>query len=114
MFLRVATVLLAIAALGAADTLTLRSGQVVRGQYVGGDARRIRMAVGDRVETYSVEDVAGLAFGGGQRLSSGDNDRPNTNQPNNDRPTNDQSTNDQSNNARPPADQPPPAAAASG
>jgi len=104
MFLRVATVLFAIAAIGAADTLTLRSGQVVRGQYVGGDARRIRMAVGDRVETYSVEDVADLAFGGGQRLSSGDNDRPNNDRPNNDQPNND----------RPPADQPPPAAAASG
>jgi hypothetical protein len=70
MFLRVSTVLMAIAALGVADTLTLRSGQVVRGEYVGGDARHIKMAVGDRVETYSVEDVSDLAFGGGQPTSS--------------------------------------------
>ncbi len=73
MFLRVSTLLLAIAALGVSDTLTLRSGQVVRGEYLGGDARHVRMAVGDRVDTYSIEDVADLSFGGGQRLS--DNDR---------------------------------------
>jgi hypothetical protein len=76
MFLRVSTFLLAIAALSGADTLTLRSGQVVRGEYLGGDARHIKMAVDDRVETYSVEDVADLSFGGGQRTSS-DNDRRN-------------------------------------
>ena len=70
MFLRVSTVLLAIAAFGAADTLTLRSGQVVRGEYLGGDARHVKMAVGDRVETYSVEDVSDLSFGGGQNMSS--------------------------------------------
>ena len=74
MFLRVSTFLLAIAALSGADTLTLRSGQVVRGEYLGGDARHVKMAVDDRVETYSVEDVADLSFGGGQRTSS-DNDR---------------------------------------
>jgi hypothetical protein len=80
MFLRVSMVLVAIAALGVADTLTLRSGQVVRGEYLGGDARHVKMAVGDRVETYSVEDVSDLSFGGGQRMSSdnvqqNDNDR---------------------------------------
>jgi hypothetical protein len=70
MFLRVSTVLLAITALGVADTLTLRNGQVVRGEYLGGDARHVRMAVGDRVDTYLIDDVADLAFGGEQRLSS--------------------------------------------
>jgi len=78
MFSRLSFVILAIAALGVADTLTLRSGQVVRGEYLGGDARHVKMAVDDRVETYSVEDVAGLTFGSGQRMSS-DNDRGNDN-----------------------------------
>jgi len=78
MFLRVSTVLLAIAALGVADSLTLRSGQIVRGEYLGGDARHIKMAVGDRVETYSVEDVSDLSFGNGQRMSS-DGDRRDNN-----------------------------------
>jgi hypothetical protein len=70
MFLRVSIFLMAMAALGVADTLTLRSGQVVRGEYVGGDARHIKMAVGDRVETYSIDDVSNLYFGNGDRTSS--------------------------------------------
>lgn len=69
MLTRVATVLIAVAALGAADTLTLRSGQVVRGEYLGGDARHVRMAVGDRVETYSIEELADLQFGATQKFS---------------------------------------------
>jgi hypothetical protein len=76
MFLRVTTVLLTIAAFAAADTLTLRSGQVVRGEYVGGDARHVKIAQGDRVETYAVDDIATLEFGGGgQRLQNSDQDR---------------------------------------
>jgi hypothetical protein len=78
MFLRISMVLLALAALGVADSLTLRSGQIVRGEYLGGDARHIKMAVGDRVETYSVEDVSDLSFGNGQRMSS-DSDRRDNN-----------------------------------
>jgi hypothetical protein len=78
MFLRISMVLLALAALGVADSLTLRSGQIVRGEYLGGDARHIKMAVGDRVETYSVEDVSDLFFGNGQRMSS-DGDRRDNN-----------------------------------
>ena len=77
MFLRVATVLLTIAAFAAADTLTLKSGEVVRGQYVGGDARHVKIAQGDRVETYAIDDIATLEFGGGggQRLQNNDQDR---------------------------------------
>ncbi len=50
-----------------ADTLTLRSGRVITGQYLGGDARHIRMAVGDRVDTFNVEDVGALEFSGEAR-----------------------------------------------
>ncbi len=45
-----------------ADTLTLRSGRVVTGSYLGGDSRQIKMAVGDRIENFSVADVARLEF----------------------------------------------------
>lgn len=68
MLLRVTTVLMAIAVICSADSLTLRSGRVVHGQYLGGDARQIRMAIGDRVETFEVADVSILQFGGGDRL----------------------------------------------
>jgi len=70
MLLRVTTLILAVAAFGSADTLTLRSGRVVHGEYVGGDARHIKMAVGDRVDSYSVEDVDSLQFSLGQKLNS--------------------------------------------
>ncbi len=76
MFLRVSTLLIALATFGVADTLTLRSGEVVRGQYLGGDSRRVKMAVGDRVETYSIEDVSDLAFGQRVSLDSDRRDNP--------------------------------------
>jgi hypothetical protein len=46
-----------------ADTLTLRSGKVITGQYLGGDARHIRVAIGDHVDTFNVEDVGDIEFG---------------------------------------------------
>jgi hypothetical protein len=65
MLLRISGLLLAIVSLGSADILTLRSGQTVRGEYLGGDARHVKMSVGDRVENYSIEDVASLEFNNG-------------------------------------------------
>jgi hypothetical protein len=64
MLLHLTTAALAVVSLCSADTLTLRSGRVITGQYLGGDARHIRMAVGDRVDTFNVEDVGDLQFGG--------------------------------------------------
>jgi len=46
-----------------ADTVFFRDGHTVNGSYVGGDARTIRVAVGDRVETIRVADVDRIAFG---------------------------------------------------
>jgi hypothetical protein len=69
MLLRVVAVALLAAAFSSADTLTLRSGRVITGQYLGGDARHIRMAVGDRVDTFNVEDVGDLEFTGDARES---------------------------------------------
>jgi hypothetical protein len=64
MLLRLTTIAAVVVSLCCADTLTLRSGRVVTGQYVGGDARHIRMAIGDHVDTFDVEDVGDLQFGG--------------------------------------------------
>jgi len=52
--------------LASADSLTLRSGRVVQGSYLGGSARQVRMAVGDRVETFDVADVESIRFESGQ------------------------------------------------
>jgi len=58
------TAVLALACASAclADNLTLRDGQVVRGIYIGGTARTIKMQVDDTTKTYDVTDVAGLQF----------------------------------------------------
>ena len=45
-----------------ADTLTLRSGRVLQGTYLGGTARQVRMDLGDRIETVDVTDVSRIDF----------------------------------------------------
>jgi hypothetical protein len=74
MFLKILTALAVVMSFGFADTLTLRSGEVVRGQYLGGDARHVRMAIGDQVQTYAIDDVADLQFGGEARSESASRD----------------------------------------
>ncbi len=69
MWLRFIAVSLLALAFCSADTLTLRSGRVITGQYLGGDARHIRMAVGDRVDTFDVQDIGDLEFSGEARQS---------------------------------------------
>jgi hypothetical protein len=70
MWLRFFGISLLAVAFCSADTLTLRSGRVITGQYLGGDARHIRMAIGDRVDTFDVQDVGDLEFSGEARQSS--------------------------------------------
>ncbi|MGB9604733.1 MAG: hypothetical protein ACP5U2_07520 [Bryobacteraceae bacterium] len=61
---RICALEMLLVSLALADTLTLRNGKTVQGTYLGGTARQIRMAVGDRVETYDVSEVARLEFEG--------------------------------------------------
>lgn len=65
--MRIRYALLAVMLAGAcmADTLTLRSGRVVNGSFLGGTSRQVRMEVGDRVETFNVGDVASIEFAAG-------------------------------------------------
>lgn len=53
---------LACAAIGFADTITLRSGRVIQGTYLGGTARQVRVDLGDRIETLDVTDVSRIEF----------------------------------------------------
>ncbi|HYP06719.1 MAG TPA: hypothetical protein VER03_10860 [Bryobacteraceae bacterium] len=55
--------LLMVCACSYADTLRLKSGRTVEGTYLGGDSRNIRFDNGDRIQTYSINDVAELRFG---------------------------------------------------
>jgi hypothetical protein len=64
MGVRVLAAVLVSGVLCFADTLTLRNGGVVEGTYLGGDARRVKMAIGDRVESYGVDEIRSIHFGG--------------------------------------------------
>ena len=71
---------LALATAGFADTVTLKSGRVIHGTYLGGTARQLRVDTGDRVENLDVGDVVRIEFGDfapapAPRASS-DEDRP--------------------------------------
>jgi hypothetical protein len=70
--MRFVTVLFALAltTAGFADTLTLRSGQVINGTYLGGTARTIKMEVGDAIQTFDVTDISSLQFTAGAPAAS--------------------------------------------
>ena len=74
MLLRFSTVALAFVTISSADVVTLRSGRTVEGQYLGGDSRSIRIASGDRVETFDIDEVSNLQFSLGQQNSSRSSD----------------------------------------
>ena len=67
---RAVVLFFAALSLASADTLTLRSGRVVEGSFLGGSARQVRMAVGDRVETLDVGDVETIRFEGSQPVAA--------------------------------------------
>jgi hypothetical protein len=64
MFLRLLPAMLALGGLSLADTITLKNGGVIEGTYLGGDARRVKIANGDRVDSYSVDEIQSIQFGG--------------------------------------------------
>lgn len=55
-------IVLALAGSGLADTVTLRSGRVIRGTYLGGSARQVRIDAGDQIQTLDVDDIARIEF----------------------------------------------------
>ncbi len=74
MFLRIiprATALAcALATFSFADTLYLRSGATVQGNFAGGDTRQVKILVGDHIETYQIEEVQRFEFGLQNRSAS--------------------------------------------
>ena len=65
MKLRLVVLSCIVVSLGFADILNLRDGRAIHGEYLGGDSRHVRMAVGDQVVTYDVGDIASVQFGPG-------------------------------------------------
>jgi hypothetical protein len=46
-----------------ADTIQLKTGRTVEGTYLGGDSRNVRFDDGDRVRSYSINDISEIRFG---------------------------------------------------
>lgn len=69
--MRLFSVLLLVAGMGLADTITLRDGRSVSGSYLGGDARNVRLAVGDRVDSFRVDEISTIVFGDNGPSASG-------------------------------------------
>jgi len=59
-----------VSSIGTADTITLKNGRSVHGTYLGGDARQVRLAVADRVDSFDVNEISEIRFGGGQQSQS--------------------------------------------
>ncbi len=58
-------VLLAVATAGFADTITLKTGRVINGTFLGGTARQVRIEVSDQVQTFDISDVQKIEFSAG-------------------------------------------------
>lgn len=54
--------LLGLAGMASADTITLKSGRVIQGTYLGGTARQVRVDTGDQIQTLNVTDVSRIEF----------------------------------------------------
>ena len=59
-----AGMVLSIATLGFADTITMKNGNVINGTYLGGTARQVRVDMGDSIRTLDVTDISRIEFGG--------------------------------------------------
>ncbi|HEV2446350.1 MAG TPA: hypothetical protein VGS58_10525, partial [Candidatus Sulfopaludibacter sp.] len=73
--LRIAIVLAVVTA-AYADVITLKSGRVINGTYLGGSPRELKVQVGDQIETLDVSQVAKIEFGNGSQASAPAPDRP--------------------------------------
>jgi hypothetical protein len=58
-----AGIVFACASLGFADTITLKSGRVINGTFLGGTARTVRVDDGTDVRTLDVSDIVRIEFG---------------------------------------------------
>ena len=66
---------LALATVASADVITLKSGRVINGTYLGGDAHQVKIEVAGKVETFDVADIYRIEFPGNTPAPV-DSDRP--------------------------------------
>jgi len=99
--LRIAVLVCGAATLLSADTLTLRDGEQIRGTYLGGTARQVRMDLNGDIKNFDIGQVQSISFSDPeyQQPRAADRDEPRMRRA----PGSDSGTN----NAPPPAPPPP-------
>ncbi|MBV9506321.1 MAG: hypothetical protein JO323_15080 [Acidobacteriia bacterium] len=68
--MRLFTLVLAFAALGLADTVVMRDGRVIHGNYLGGSPRQVKLEVGDQIQTLDISDISRIEFAGAAPVTS--------------------------------------------
>jgi hypothetical protein len=76
--LRIAVLVCGAATLLSADTLTLRDGEQIRGTYLGGTSRQVRMDLNGDIKTYDIGQVQSISFSDAeyQQPRAADRDEP--------------------------------------
>ncbi len=59
-----------------ADIITLKTGRVINGTYLGGSPREVKVQIGDQIETLNTNDIAKIEFGNGAPVTATDRNRP--------------------------------------
>jgi hypothetical protein len=59
---KVGILICGVSALASADTLALRSGEIVQGTYLGGTAREVRMDLNGVIRTYDIGQIQSVTF----------------------------------------------------
>jgi hypothetical protein len=66
---RILILALAVCSTMTADTIRMKSGRTMEGTYLGGDSRNVRFDDGDRVQSYSINDISEIRFGPAEKAS---------------------------------------------
>jgi len=106
-----AGIIFACASVGFADTVTLKNGDVIRGTYLGGTARTLRVDDGNNVQTLDVSDVVRIEFSGSAPAAAIRREQPREREQPRDE---DRPVLRRDSNVMRPSDPPPPAAAMTG
>jgi len=76
--LQIALAFFLLTTAASADIITLKSGRIINGKYLGGSEREVKIQIGDQVETFDVSQIVKIEFGDGAAASraSSDSGRP--------------------------------------
>jgi hypothetical protein len=63
---------LVLATAGYADIITLKSGRVINGTFLGGTPQQVKVQINDQIETFDINQIAKIEFGNGAAAAASD------------------------------------------